>query len=276
MHESASLNSDLFGAPESTITALAELIRRCQAEENLEQLERRIASREKFFALVCHDLRSPLAVIKMCADLLERLNKNSDSTPFLSRILSSVTRANGMLKDVLSAERLKAGGELQIKPAPCDLRQLAQKKIEDFSLIHGDLCRYEGDGPVAGRWDAELLGRAMENLISNAFKYGQSGAPVTVRIQAYESTAILSVHNFGNPLSAREIEGLFQWHGRTESAFRSENSGWGLGLMLVKGVAEAHGGSVRVASSREKGTVFTMEIPRDFRSEMPIPSLVIH
>jgi signal transduction histidine kinase len=104
--------------------------------------------------------------------------------------------------------------------------------------------------------------RILENLCNNAIKYGDTTSRVTVSLRQEGDEAELAVHNWGNPIPASEQESLFQYFTRTKSAEASGKRGWGIGLTLVKGVAEAHGGSVQVESSQEKGTTFRVRLPR--------------
>jgi signal transduction histidine kinase len=80
------------------------------------------------------------------------------------------------------------------------------------------------------------------------------------------SQLALSVHNWGTPIPVPEQGILFDQYRRTQSAHASPVKGWGLGLALVKALADAHGGSVRVESDIERGTIFTVLLPLDFRA----------
>ncbi|MBA2486686.1 MAG: sensor histidine kinase, partial [Nitrospira sp.] len=117
-------------------------------------------------------------------------------------------------------------------------------------------------GPLDGNWGSDGLKRAVENLIGNAVKYGSSGAPITVSLKAGIEAIELTVHNEGPVLAEDEIPRLFQNFGRAARAEDGTQSGWGLGLTVVKGVVEAHKGKVRVESGEGKGTRFALEIPR--------------
>ena len=98
-------------------------------------------------------------------------------------------------------------------------------------------------------------------LVNNAFKYGSAETQVTIRASVRGNEATLSVKNEGNPLSEEEQRTLFDPYRRSKSAEEGDQIGWGLGLTLVRGMMEAHGGSVRVTSSLADGTVFTLTLP---------------
>src|SRR6185295_3643691 len=97
-------------------------------------------------------------------------------------------------------------------------------------------------------------------------KYGSQTAPVTITAVQTDTTAHLIVHNEGNPIPPHEQAVIFNKFQRT--APLKTATGWGLGLAFVKGMAEAHYGSVRVESSAEKGTDFIVELPKKYSSAL--------
>jgi signal transduction histidine kinase len=105
----------------------------------------------------------------------------------------------------------------------------------------------------------------VENLVTNAVKYGSPDTLITVRISSHEARVILSVHNDGPPIPVEEQKGLFLPFRRSEAARASVQRGWGLGLALVRSVAEAHGGSIGLDSAPGTGTTFTIDVPQDAR-----------
>lgn len=257
---------DLGGVLGIAEEAVAELLERQRAEGAASKLELALDLRQKFFALVSHDLRQPLTAIKASAELILRHPQRAELCAALSsRIVESVNRADRLIVDLLDANRLRAGLELVLNVARVDLHALVAELLFDLSIVHAGRCRYDEPEACVGFWDPKALRRAVENLVSNAVKYGDAEAPVTLKVERQEGTIQISVHNHGNPIAPLELENLFQWHERTAAAQMSGQTGWGLGLMLVKGIAEAHGGVVRVRSSAEEGTTFTIELPLDAR-----------
>jgi signal transduction histidine kinase len=112
------------------------------------------------------------------------------------------------------------------------------------------------------------LRRAIGNLVDNALKYGEPGRDVTVTVARLEHHVAISVHNDGNPLGPDDLEKIFQPHQRL-SRDRAK-PGRGLGLSLVKSVAEAHGGEIRALSNADHGTEFVLTLPLD----LPLGRLV--
>lgn len=242
--------------------AVDELLTRHESEMQLDL-------REKFFALVSHDLRTPLTSAKASAELIRRHPENLKvCLAQAERIVSVISRAERMIADLLDANRARAGARLAIRPEKCDLAESIKRLLEDLEVVYPGRCRLVApSGPVEGHWDAQALCRALENLITNAIKYGSAAAPVTISLERREAGGgvSLSVHNQGSKIAATDLTTIFNWHTRTKAAQRSGKAGWGLGLMLVKGIAQAHGGSVYAESSAKGGTRFTIEVPIDSR-----------
>jgi signal transduction histidine kinase len=127
--------------------------------------------------------------------------------------------------------------------------------------------------PVRGYFAPEPLRRAVENLASNAVKYGTSTRPITVTVRQTHERAFILVHNHGGYIPAHQQETLFQAFRRLRETEAGGKRGWGLGLAQVRGAAEAHGGSVAVESLPERGTSFTIDIPKDARPFQKNPTL---
>ena len=104
----------------------------------------------------------------------------------------------------------------------------------------------------------------IENLCNNAIKYG-SNSPVILSLEAAGKFVKISVHNKGSIISKEDQKSLFDQFRRTNEAEESGKKGWGIGLTLVQGVAEAHGGNVSVKSEAHTGTTFTVSLPIDAR-----------
>jgi signal transduction histidine kinase len=105
----------------------------------------------------------------------------------------------------------------------------------------------------------------IENLGSNAVKYGSKTAPISLSLFREGDFILISMKNTGNAIDPSDLESIFTQYSRTTSAISGGQIGWGVGLTLVKGIAEAHGGSARVESNPEAGTTFLIRIPINLR-----------
>jgi signal transduction histidine kinase len=233
-----------------------------EAEKAISALEQEKQLRDRFVTALAHDLRTPLTAAKTSAQLSIRQSTSPDQVEKLSgRVVDAMDRADQMVQDLLDAHRISAGQMLPLQKEHCDVKEFLTKITEDLATAYGDRFNLKCDDGLEGYWDPKYLRRAIENLCTNALKYGQDGAPILLRAEPLGGMAILSVHNRGEPIKPEDEENLFQLFHRGTSAQTAGKHGWGLGLTIVKGIAEAHGGRVRVESSRERGTTFFIDLP---------------
>ena len=222
--------------------------------------------KERFIATLTHDLRNPITVLKVSAQLILKLPDNVEAIQKLaSRILDSSTRVEEMIRDLLDTFQIRAGQRLPIELSFCHLRDVAKKTIDELSTIYGGRFVLNAAEDIKGYWSVEGLTRAIENLCTNAIKYGASCSQITITLRTENHEVHISVHNSGKALNDEEQARLFSPFYRSQSAQTSGKKGWGLGLTLVRGMAEAHGGRVHVESSDSKGTIFTISLPKDSR-----------
>lgn len=239
---------------------------RQELERSVAQLEHERDLREKFVAALTHDLRTPLAAAKMGAELLALETPDPVLLKDITgRIVANMDRADHMIRDLLDATRIKAGERLPLTLEECGLNEIANAALADLASVHGDRFILQVDRDVSGLWDRDSLRRMIDNLVGNAVKYGTPSTPITLRIRDRGDSVDVSVHNFGNPIPAEDQGSLFQLFKRSKSATQGGQKGWGIGLTLVQGLVEAHGGSSSVSSSADEGTVFNISLPRDAR-----------
>ena len=220
------------------------------------------AIQQKFVNTLSHDLKTPISAAKMNAELIlmscEILDPSANSA---KRIIGSMNRLDTMINDLLDAGRLRAGEQLSLQFAQCNLDKVVREVVDEMSVIHGDRFILNSKAAVIGNWSCNGLRRAVENLVGNAVKYSTPQTPVTISLNQGKTSVEVAVHNQGPPIAEKEIPLLFQDYQRSKSAREGAQTGWGLGLTLVKGVVDAHKGKVRVESAEGKGTSFIFEIP---------------
>jgi signal transduction histidine kinase len=167
-----------------------------------------------------------------------------------------------MIRDLLDASRLKAGEGIPISVVECRVDQVVDSVAKDLAAIYGPKFRVRNEhGAIVGNWDCTGIQRIIENLASNAVKYGKEKAPVTISLEKSEEFVEIAVHNEGDAIPADEQTTLFSPYRRSPSAVSGGQGGWGIGLTLVKGLTEAHGGVARVESSVTAGTTFYVRLP---------------
>ncbi|HYH97335.1 HAMP domain-containing sensor histidine kinase [Hyalangium sp.] len=221
--------------------------------------------REQLFATLAHDLRSPLSAAKVNASLILRKPSAEHVPRWAVRTIDSIDRVDRMIQDLLDAMRVQAGGRLPLELEDCDLVDVVRQSVEHLEAEHGERFVLVAPEPVRGYFASKALQRAVENLGGNAVKYGATARPITVTVRQAHGRAFIVVHNHGGHIPVEQQETLFRAFQRLPEAEKSGRRGWGLGLAQVRGVAEAHGGSIAVDSLPERGTSFTVDIPKDAR-----------
>jgi signal transduction histidine kinase len=236
-----------------------------EARLHVERLDAEHLVRERFVSLLAHDLRGPLSAAtlaaRMLADRPEQLDKRRE---LALRIERSLQRIDRMIGDLLDANRLRAGQRLALDLQPCDLVEIGSDVIADLAEVDRERVRLSVPDRLEGVWDPHQLRRALWNLVTNALKHGAASGPVELRMARSAARVAVGVHNRGPAIPPEEQAQIFEPFGRAHGA-DARTRGWGLGLTLVRGCAEAHGGTVDVASSADAGTTFTMRLPVDAR-----------
>jgi signal transduction histidine kinase len=214
-------------------------------------------------ATLTHDLRTPLTAIKISAQLIHRRASDNEALQKLAtKITNGIDRADEMIRDLLDASLIRAGQKLPIEIAPCNLTEVVAETIAELGTVYGDRFILSANQSIDGSWSANGVRRIVENLCGNAIKYGASQSPVHVALTLRPGSVAIEVKNDGPAIPLEDQGSLFEPFRRSSSAKTGGQKGWGLGLTLVKGIADAHGGSVRVSSSVRDGTSFTVLLPR--------------
>jgi PAS domain S-box-containing protein len=236
------------------------------ARSRVSTLETERELREHFVFALSHDVRTPLAVALTTAELIDRAPEPAERVAALSkRIIRSLRRADQMIQDFLDVTRIVAGNPLPLKVVPLDLAVLVEEVISEFGALHGNRFVMEGARSLQGYWSPSDVRRLVENLLANAVKYGEPEGLVTVTLRPSDSEVELEVHNRGEPIAPDELSRVFEPFRRAGAVERAGIKGWGLGLALVKAIAEAHGGRVASRSSSTEGTLFQIVLRLDAR-----------
>jgi signal transduction histidine kinase len=216
---------------------------------------------ELFMVTLTHDLRSPVNVVKMGTQLiLRRMDRGDAHLDVVLRVISAIDRMDAMIQDLLDTSRLRAGEPLKLEFAACNLDRLVHEVVEDLSFTYRERFVIASEAEVRSHCNHKQIQRVIENLATNAVKYGAADTPITLTLQQSETHVSLIVHNEGNPITLEAQSILFQQFRRTIAA--DEQTGWGLGLFLAKSIVEAHQGTLAVESVEGKGTSFIVQLPK--------------
>jgi signal transduction histidine kinase len=215
---------------------------------------------EKFTHTLAHDLRGPITAAKLNAELQMKLpEKSAPYIKLANRISISMDRLGLMISDLLDGAKIRAGQALNLVLENCDIEIILKQVVDELNFLHGDRISLKSPGPVIGHWNEGALRRVIDNLIGNALKFSPENSAIELELKRSGGFAELSVHNSGTPIPDEEKSVLFQQYRRARNS--KGKVGWGLGLLVVKGVTEALGGSVAVESSAASGTTFNLLLP---------------
>jgi signal transduction histidine kinase len=231
-------------------------------EKTLQHLNEEKAMREQFVAILSHDLLNPLTAIQNASEILLKGEVKEKRVVLI--IMHAANRMAKMLRDLLDVNQIQAGHMPPMDYKLFNAFGLISEVAEEFNEICGNRIKVLGDESIEGYWSLEGVRRILENLTKNAIKYGDPNRTIQLSIARLGKAVVFSVHNFGNPISKDRISHLFEAYTQFNSQ-KKKNAGWGLGLRLVRGMTEAHGGEVSVESTEESGTTFSVKLPIDCR-----------
>jgi PAS domain S-box-containing protein len=229
---------------------------------------RRSEFEQQLIGIVSHDLRNPLSTILMASTVLVRRADEIDERTYnaIGRIHSAAERASALIRDLLDFTKARTAGGILIRPQPLDLHAVARRASQDVHVVYADRSlTIEQQGEAEGFWDPARIAQVIENLVSNAFKYGAPDRPVVVRTLGGERWIRLEVHNRGPPIDPALLPHIFEplRQGRERAPSGAGASGVGLGLYIVDHIVRAHGGTIDVHSSAAEGTTFIVRLPRE-------------
>ncbi|GAA2765311.1 hypothetical protein GCM10010103_43520 [Streptomyces paradoxus] len=224
-------------------------------------------AKSDFLSTVSHELRTPLTSIVGYIELL----KDEDTDPLspsqlrmLDVVDRNANRLRALIEDLLTLSRIESGAFSSYK-APIDLRQLVTSAADAMrpaaEAASVGLETYCPEQPLVLEADGEQLDRVLMNLLSNAVKFTRGGGTVSVRADAQDGEAVLSVSDTGIGIPAAEQEKLFQRFFRASNATEQAIPGTGLGLTIVHTIVANHGGRTQVRSEEGRGTTITTWLP---------------
>jgi len=241
------------------------------------QLLRLEELKEEFIAILSHDLRAPLAVLSTYADALKggMLGPLTDpQKEYLQVMRDKAHQLMGFANDILDLARMKAG-KMDYAIKPLDVGALAQKVADFFGLTarkRGTVLQSSVPVGLAVLGDGEKLERVLANLLSNALKFvPQEKGLIDIRAERADGMVRITVADNGPGISPENQALLFRKFSRVdaEEQRKRDISGTGIGLTIVKGIVEGHGGRVWVESEEGKGSRFLFSIPAAENGALP-------
>ena len=248
---------DELGTLGDSINEISEKLSR-----SIERLKRDIARRKRLVRDLSHELKTPIAVIKGYAEGLQfGVAQDAEQTARYCAVISAeCDRMDAQIQQLLELSKLE---NEQMKPAPrmISVRGLFDSLSERFAREAGQKnIRLSFDAPEAIRAfaDEAMIGRAVENFLTNALRYTPESGEIRVRAEAEAGKTRICVYNSGSRLTAEQLERI--WDVFYTGGNGDRASGHGVGLAIVKSIAALHGGSVS-AENREDGVEFYLQLP---------------
>jgi PAS domain S-box-containing protein len=254
-------------------TAEAALEAHERAEARLQVLNAQLSAadrrKDEFLATLSHELRNPLAPMRNALDVMQLLDNRSDGRAPDGRLLQAFDRQlrhlTHLVDDLMEVSRITQG-RMQLRRAPVELGPLVQGAVQDLSGALRNArhtLRLDIDGPplmVDG--DATRLSQVVVNLLNNAIKYTPDGGVIELRLCGRLGFAELKVRDSGIGIPTSNLESVFDMFSQLEPALDRAKGGLGIGLALVRGIVELHGGGIQAASAGPGlGSEFTVRLP---------------
>jgi len=247
------------------LTRFNESIDQSMAEAVQSFTERVDESREMFLAILGHDLRNPMASMKLTACMLGK-NKGLDAESLkkVHEMASTADHMDQMIHDLLDYAVTRMGQSIPIFRAAMNLETLCRSSAAEMQSAHPSReIRCSASGDLNGMWDSQRLWQVVSNLLGNAMQYGATDSPVDLTVTGESAEVVINVHSEGDPIPPEKLSSLFHPMARRSDHVNALRPGSiGLGLYIVCEIVTAHAGSVEVQSSREAGTDFTVRLPR--------------
>jgi len=230
--------------------------------EMLERLEQAFVSQQQFFEDLSHELKTPLAVLKGELEVtLKRMRSTWEYEATLTSSLEEINRIIRIVEDLLLLAKFDSN-LVTLETSRLDVTCLVGEVVEGIGILAGQKnirIRFSGRAAVIVHGDKEKLKRLFLNLLDNAVKYTQSGGTVSVQVEEVKPWAQISVADTGRGIPEEEIPKIFERFYRPGKS--RSLGGFGLGLSIVRSIAEAHKGKIDVKSSVGKGSTFITSLP---------------
>lgn len=240
-----------------------------------DQLARLNQEKNEFLGIAAHDLKNPLTVVIGSAELLKMNLPPAQTAKLAGNIVGAGQRMFQLIKDLLDANAIEQG-KFTSNIEPCDLRALAAECAAN-NQTHATrkeivICTEEGPA-VWGRADRNATMQILDNLISNAVKFSPHKSTVQIKVAAEQDHILIGIKDQGPGLSAEDQKKLFGKFVRLTAQPTGGESSTGLGLSIVKKLAEAMAGTVYCQSTLGEGATFFLRLPVCAAAEIPARKL---
>ncbi len=250
------------------ITRFNEAIDQAVAESIVRFTSNLGQSKERFLAILGHDLKNPIGSIMGATQfMVENAQEKGDlPEPYLglaTRAEITSRRMNKLVDDLLDFAVTSFGESIPIARGPADVGAILREVVSEVKAAHPEsTIECVTDDDLRGEWDSARLTQAFTNLVSNAVQHGIEGGAVRVTARGLPTAVVITVTNRGSAIPPETMAQLFQPMKKSGHVRRVDDQHLGLGLYIVDKIIEAHGGSITVESTESTGTVFSVHLDR--------------
>jgi heavy metal sensor kinase len=232
--------------------------------ETLERLESAVGEMRQFSTALAHELRTPLTALRGEIEMsLRRPQSREETDRALASQLEELDKLKRLIDHILTLARAEAG-EIPLATEPVDLAALASSiadQLEPVAQARGIQLSCDAPDRTIVRGDERWLERMVLNLLDNAIKFTSEGGQVSLQVRREDHEAVLIFSDDGRGIDAASLPHVFERFFRADPSRSSAVAGAGVGLSLVKWIAERHGGGVAAASAAGAGATFTVRLP---------------
>ncbi len=244
---------------------------RKESEEQLvvysKELEEINKSKDRFYSMISHDLKSPfqglLGFASFILNEIESLSQD-EIKEFVTNIETSAKNLFNLIENTLNWTRFEMG-RIQFNPEAIDLYSLQEdvyNLLKGFAFKKNINIISEIPQNFVITADKKMITSIFSNLITNAIKFTENGGQIIIKVSKSESSAIITFEDNGVGMSEEKINSLFNITSAQSSLGTNNEKGTGLGLILCKEMVETHGGTIEINSKVNSGTKFTISIPQ--------------
>jgi heavy metal sensor kinase len=250
-----------------------ELLQLAQAFNSvMDRFQRNVESQRRFVDHAAHELRTPLTIMQGNLEVaLLKARTSEEYREVIINNLEQVGRLIALTRSLLTLAKFSSD-KPPVHLAPLALEPLIHDVVAELTILFDERritlsLESRPAPPILG--DAQWLKQALINLLDNALRYTPSGGTVTVRLQTVGEGVVLAVEDTGHGIEPEHLPHLFERFYRSDWARAKDSGGTGLGLPIVREIAEAHGGSISVTSDVDKGSTFTLRLPAQTHQTTP-------
>jgi two-component system, sensor histidine kinase len=264
----------------ATVNALLRLYDRERENRRLvAQLRDADRQKDDFLAALAHELRNPLGVVSNAFDILPETQTPEPVSQELREIIGrQISLMSDLVDDLLDVSRISRG-QIGVAREPCDFAAIARQTVDDYrAILEANGLELTLDAPSSPVWvmgDRTRLAQSISNLLQNTGKFTKAGDTVTVKLVdiADEHCAVLSVRDSGIGMESDFLARIFEPFRQFDPDIGRRRGGLGLGLSLVKGLIELHGGKVHASSAGlGHGSEITIRLPTQQFTDTRDPS----